>query len=96
MMATSAHRAEVSFDSEPQEWRLILDERSRPMVSPPEVRVRVLVFPNSSPPLPEELGMLVFEARCTVDAFAGAVETAAQTLWDEYGAEGYNRRGYPS
>jgi hypothetical protein len=95
MIATSADYAEVSFDGEPQEWRLILDERSRPTVSLPEVRIRVLVFPDASPRSPEEQGNTIFEARCTVDAVAGAVQAAAQTVWDQYGAEGYNKAWLP-
>jgi hypothetical protein len=50
--------------------------------------------------LPDWDGEKVLEANCAADSFAEAVRNTAQTVWNEYGAEGYNsawcgRSGFP-
>jgi hypothetical protein len=85
MIATSAVRAEVSFDAEPMEWRLIA-EWSR------EFRVRVLTFQGLvNPPDPEAEGNCLFEAQCSAEEFVHAVLRAAQAVWDQHGGDGYDK-----
>lgn len=93
ILATSGWRAEVSFDGEPMEWRLIIGPYLDPAQSGSiDFRLRVLTFPSASgPPSPEAEGDNVFEAQCSSDSFVQAVLKAAQTVWDEYGADGYDR-----
>jgi hypothetical protein len=93
MIATSGRRAEVSFDGEPTEWRLIVGLHLDATQSGwTDFRLRVLTFPSASyPPSPEAEGSNVFEARCCSDSFVEAVLKAAQKVWDEYGAAGYDR-----
>jgi hypothetical protein len=90
MIATTSYRAEVSFDSEPMEWRLIiqLDAQSHRI----GFRLKVLTFPSLDyPPSPEAEGQTVFDAPCSADSFARAVLGVAQAIWDEHGAEGYDK-----
>ncbi len=101
MVATSVSRAEVSFDGEPREWRLIV-EKEWGMIGEPTAKlgIKVLVFPHILPRAPDSEGEKVFEAYTSPDAFAGAVLDAVQRLWDANGAEGYNRawngfQGFP-
>jgi hypothetical protein len=96
MLGTSDVRVEVSFDSEPREWRIIVDEGWKP-----ELRLRILTFADASPvKWPEEKGQIIIEDRVTADGFARAVQKVGQEIWDTYGATGYNkawigRRGFP-
>lgn len=92
-LATSAYGAEVSFDGEPCEWRLIVDEGWKP-----EMRLRVLFFQDGE--LAETEGKLLIEGTVSADDFARAVQNVAQGIWDTYGADGYNdawigQRGFP-
>lgn len=102
MIATSGSRAEVSFDAEPMEWRLIVGSYWDDAQSGwTYFRLRVLTFPYAVyPPSPEAEGHSVFEAQCSTDRFVHAVLRAAEAVWDEYGAGGYDRawggpRGFP-
>jgi hypothetical protein len=92
-VATSGWRAEVSFDAEPREWRLVIGpywDRARSDWT--DFRLRVLTFPSVRlPPVPEEEGKTLFEAPCSADAFIHSVLKAAQAVWDEHGADGYDR-----
>jgi hypothetical protein len=102
IIATSGSRAEVSFDAEPMEWRLIAggywDAAQSGWI---DFRLRVLTFPDAfDPPSPEAEGNKLFEAQCTAESFVHAVLRAAEAVWDEYGADGYDRnwggpRGFP-
>jgi len=100
MIATSGDRAEVSFDAEPMEWRLIAGsywDAAQPGWT--DFRLRVLKFPHLAGS-PEAEGDKVFEAQCAADSFVHAVLTAAQEVWDEHGVEGYDEawggpRGFP-
>jgi hypothetical protein len=98
MIATSGWRAEVSFDGEPTEWRLIAGPHWDPTQSRwTDFRLRVLIVYDSSPGTE---GEKVFEAQCSADAFVHAVLRAAQAVWDKYGADGYDGvwggpRGFP-
>lgn len=83
-VATSAYRAELSLDGEPNEWRIILDEGWKP-----DMRLRVVEFPNISPRMDEQKGVVTFEARVKRDDFAHAVQKAAHDIWDKYGEDGY-------
>jgi hypothetical protein len=85
-VATTGCRTEVSFDGEPQEWRLVAD-RDSPWN---QINLRVLSFDTLDPHLPDWEGEILLEARSTADSFARAVRDAAQAVWDEHGAEGYN------
>lgn len=99
MIATSGYSAQVSFDGEPMEWRLIVapDVQSNWIGH----RLRVLTFPSLNyPPSPESEGETEFEAPCSADSFVRAVLGAAQTIWDEHGTDGYDKvwggpRGFP-
>jgi hypothetical protein len=93
MIATSGWRAEVSFDSEPMEWRLIIGPYWDAAQSGwTDFRLRVLTFPSASnPPSPAAEGDNVFEAKCSPDSFVHAVLRAAQAVWNEYRADGYDR-----
>ena len=91
MIATSGWRAEVSFDAEPMEWRLIVGPY--PALSGwTDFSLRVLTFPDASGlPLLEAEGHKLFEALCPAEGFVHAVLRAAEAVWDEYGADGYDR-----
>jgi hypothetical protein len=92
VVAASGDRAEVSFDGEPHEWRLIADWYLRPETHPPvRFRVRVLTFRDIYARSPEADGQTIFEAEINADEFARTVERAAQTIWDRYGADGYHK-----
>ena len=101
MIATGGWRAELSFDGEPPEWRLLIGAYWG--TDPPkwtDCRLRVLTFPSCSPRAPESEGDKIFEAQCSPESFVQAVLKAAQGIWDEYGADGYDRvwggpRGFP-
>jgi hypothetical protein len=91
MIATSGWQAEVSFDAEPMEWRLIVGDYSA-QYGWTDFRLRVLTFPNAGgPPFSEAEGDKLFEAQCTAESFVHAVLRAAVAVWDEYGADGYDR-----
>ncbi len=95
LLATSDYRAEVRFDGEPYEWRLVVDEGWKP-----ELRLRVLTFDDGFAEQPEVDGKLEIEGQVTADDFARAVQHVAQGIWDTYGADGYNQawtgqRGFP-
>lgn len=95
MLATSDFGAEVSFDGEPREWQLIIDEGWKP-----EFRLRVLTFDDIISKRPEADGQLMIEGHVTADDFARAVQKVAQDIWDTNGAAGYNeawdgQRGFP-
>lgn len=77
----------VSFDEEPGEYRWRLTR-----AGPEELRVRVLWFDEMWGNKPDEAGKVVFDARCRLRTFAGAVLSAAQHISDEYGTEGYRER----
>jgi hypothetical protein len=79
----------VSFDGEPTEWRLIVGPYWDAAQSRwTDFRLRVLIaYPSSR----ETEGDNVFEAQCSADSFVYAVLRAAQAVWDEYGADGYDR-----
>lgn len=111
MIATSGWHAQVSFDGEPMEWRLLIgsywvaDSTHLATRSPhnawTDFRLRVLTFPACRCPLlPESEGKKLFEASCSPEAFVESVMKAAQAVWDEYGADGYDRvwggpKGFP-
>ena len=82
--ATLAYRTEASFDGEPNEWRLILDEGWAPLM-----RLRILDFNDIQAGFPEDKVIVNFEARVPADGFARAVQKAAQKIWDAYGSAGY-------
>lgn len=86
LVATSGTRAEVSFDGEPTEWRLIVTANS----PKPQISISVRLFSTLDPHRPDWEGEKLLEARSTGDSFARAVRDAAQSIWDEYGATGYN------
>jgi hypothetical protein len=92
-VATSGWRAEVSFDGEPREWRLVIGpywDRARSDWT--DFRLRVLAFPSVRlPPVPEEERKTLFEAPCSADAFIHSVLKAAQAVWDEHGGDGYDK-----
>jgi hypothetical protein len=78
MIATSGFTVEVLFDGEPREWRLMAGayyDTSRWT----DFRLRVT-----------DQGANIFEVPCSADAFVRAVLKAAQAIWDEYGADGYD------
>ena len=91
VIATSGLTAEVSFDAEPMEWRLIAGPY--PALSGwTDFRLRVVTFPDAlGPRLSQTGGNLLFEAQCTPESFVSAVQKTAQAVWDEYGADGYDR-----
>jgi hypothetical protein len=55
--------------------------------------VRVKIFPHSG--RPEYEGELIFEADADSDQFCRVVEKAAQSVWDQYVADGYNAAWMP-
>ena len=91
MIATSGLRAEVSLNAEPMEWRLIAGGYAAKS-GWIDFGVRVLTFPDAlGPPLAEAEGHKVFEAQCSAKGFVDAVLTAAESIWDQYAIEGYDR-----
>jgi hypothetical protein len=94
LIATGAYAAQVSFDGEPMEWRLVVERRQfHPML------VKVVTFPDIYSQSPDDDGDLLFSVQCTPDAFSKAVAVAAQALLDEIGIEGFANRwrltGFP-
>ena len=94
LIATGAYSAQVSFDGEPMEWRLIVERRQfHPML------VKIVTFPDIYSHAPDADGVLLFSAQCSPDAFSRAVAVAAQALLDEIGIEGFANRwrltGFP-
>lgn len=91
MIATSGLRAEVCFDAEPMEWRLIVG--AYPASSGwTDFSLRVMTFQYASdPPLPETEGQKLFEARCSAEGFVHAVLRASEAVWDKYGVSGYDK-----
>ncbi len=93
MIATTGWRAQVSFDGEPGEWRLVVG----PYWVPPPInrwtdfRLRVFTFARAYPPSPESEGEKIFEASCSPDGFVQSVLKTAQAIWDEFGADGYDK-----
>lgn len=93
VIATSGLTAEVSFDAEPMEWRLIAGPYPA-LAGWTDFSLRVLTFPDATGPrLPQAEGNLLFEAQCTAESFVSAVLGAAEAVWDEYGAEVTTRFG---
>ena len=88
MIATTGMRAEVSFDAEFLEWRLIAGGN---WVARSEFSLRVFTFPNANPSLAEAEGQKVFEAQCLPEDFVRAVLKAAEAVWQEHGVDGYDR-----
>ena len=90
MIGTYGFEAEVSFDGEPREWRLMAGAYFDPAWSNwTDFRLRVL-----------DQGTKVFEAECSAEAFVRAVLNVAQGILDEYGIDGYDEvwggpRGFP-
>jgi hypothetical protein len=75
------------------EWRLIAggywDAAQSGWI---DFRLRILTFPYANyPPSPEAEGHQLFAAQCPAEGFVHAVLRAAQSIWDEYGADGYDR-----
>ena len=89
-MAAGAYRAEVSFDGEPMEWRMLL-QRAWRTHEPNAFKIKILTFRDIHANQPEAEGELDFEALVEGEAFARAVTNAAQAIWDEHGSDGYNR-----
>jgi hypothetical protein len=91
IIAASGLRAEVSFDAEPMEWRLIVGPYAASS-GWTDFSLRVFTFPDATGhPLSEAEGRKLFEAQCTAESFALAVLRAAETVWNDYGVDGYNR-----
>jgi hypothetical protein len=90
MIATSGFQAEVLFDGEPREWRLMIGSYAD-TIQPKWLDFRLRVI---------DQGVTTFEAPCEADAFVHAVLSAAQGIWDEHGIDGYDRiwggpKGFP-
>ncbi|ESQ81747.1 hypothetical protein AEAC466_20205 [Asticcacaulis sp. AC466] len=93
--ALRSTRFEASFDGEPMEWRLIVDETWKPLA-----RLRILTFADIGAMLPEEKGIVDFEARVNLDEYAQAVQSVGHSIWKRYGDHGYREawggsRGFP-
>jgi hypothetical protein len=85
MIATSGLGGEVTFDGEPTEWRLVIGPCWNPS-QPGSTDFRLRVFKTYPPSQEPE-----FEAQCSPDSFVQAVLRVAQTVWDEYGIDGYDK-----
>ena len=95
-LVTSTEQAQISFDGEPFEWRMIVDQGA-----PPERRLRVLTFNDILHHQPDAAGNLDFEAQINPHDFARAVQKAAHRIWSRYGEKGYRKawigdRGFPT
>lgn len=95
VIAASGSHAEVSFDGEPHEWRLLIDREWGAKTSRAMCHVRVLTFANIGAQSPESEGDNIFDAQCDSDDFARAVETAAREVFEEHGIDGYNKAWLP-
>lgn len=92
MIVTDAPRAVVSFDGEPMEWRLIVDEGWKSSIQPKELRLRILTFEDRSDFRPDCEGEIALDVRCTAKDFGESVRRAAQAVWEEYGPNRYRSR----
>ena len=81
-----AGEASFSFDEEPGEyrWRFFNDGSGG-------IRIRIRWFDKLWGQEPDEDGKVVFDARCRLRTFAGAVASAAQAVLDKHGMEGYEK-----
>ena len=93
--ALGVYHITASFDGEPNETRLVIDESYKPTA-----RLRILSFSDIYEHLPDDKGRVEFEARIRLDDYARAVQAAAHKIWDTYGEDGYRQawdgqRGFP-
>lgn len=95
MIATSGRFAEASFDGEPREWRLLIGTNYDVGLASGRLPVRVKTFPHAGLRSPEAEGEQIFEVDADLDQFCRAVEKAAQAVWDQHGAHGYNEAWTP-
>jgi hypothetical protein len=86
VLLEGAVEARCSWDVEPGEYRWLFDR------SGPDVRVRVLAFPELWGKAPDDAGTLVFETREPLRALASAVLEGALAVLDQYGEEKYKAR----
>ncbi len=91
MIATSGRYVSVSFDGEPFEWRLLLGTDWSSEIAPRKIQIRVKTFPDIGLRTAEGQGVLIFDKETTPDAFGRAVLVAAETIWQQYGPDGYNQ-----
>lgn len=98
-IATSALRAEASFELEPGELRVVVSRQSTAGAS---CLFSVLEFADfhHQPVLPDGAGALRFGAEIDDRAFGEAMLQALDSIWERHGAEGYNTlwqggRGFP-
>jgi hypothetical protein len=90
LIAANGSRAEACFDSEPMEWRLVVERDWTQGLPATALRLRVLTFDSFWPEAPASDGKVMLDAYVAADAFADAVRTAAQRIWDTYGPHGYD------
>src|SRR4051812_13127040 len=86
-LGEGAVEATASFEAEPGEYRW----RFR-RLDDGQVHVRILSFADSWDQSPDERGKIVFEARCRLRTFAGAVLAASQEVLRQHGLEGYRSK----
>lgn len=78
-VVTGGLEARVSFDGEPNEWRLLL-LRPQTFDGPDRLTLRVLEFRDIVEALPDSEGVEAFSADIETDAFGHAVLAALQSL----------------
>lgn len=97
-IVTGGREAWVSFDGEPNEWRLVL-LRPQTFDGPDRLTLRVLEFRDIVEALPDSEGVEAFSADIETDAFGHAVLAALQSLSAD--VETFHRRwraseGFPT
>ena len=95
MLVTGDWFARVSFDGEPNEWRLVVSAPVDGVSLHTSCSVKLLEFADFSKSLQDEEGKLTFEAECRVGDFARAVLEMARKALNTVGVENYRWGNWP-
>jgi hypothetical protein len=90
LIATGAYEVEFRFDGEPDPWwmwRLRQDVLAHPVRG--ELKVKISRWDLPPEGSPEASPEVAFEAICDPDLFAFAVVSAARSLLDKHGPDGF-------
>lgn len=77
----------ISFDEEPGEYRWRVKPLHDEMIS-----IQILEFDELWGHQPDEEGKTIFSATCRLRTFCGAVLSASQKVFEQYGFEGYKAK----
>jgi hypothetical protein len=94
-LVTGTWFARVSFDGEPNEWRLVVSGPVDGISLRTSCSVKVLEFSDINTEQPDQEGSPAFEAECTVGDFATAVLEMARKVLNADGVQTYRWRNMP-